>query len=360
MTPNPVVALPRRALDPPLPRPRGPISAALGAHLRGRGHRSLPSVERGAGWSDEDAHLALYCCYELHYRGFADVDPEREWDPQVLTLRRALEDRFLVELADAVGPVPDLPPHGVEQHLLSLATTSTGPSLSTYVAERATLDQLREFCIHRSGYQSKEADPHTWCLPRLGGTAKAAMVEIQADEYGNGVRDEMHAELFAATLRGLDLDDSYGAYLDRLPAVTLATTNLVSLFGLHRRWRGALVGHLALFEMTSVGPMSRYAAAIDRFGGPSSARRFYDVHVDIDDHHRVVALEEMVRGLLADEPDLGADVIFGAEALTAVERRFADHLLGSWAAQRTSLLGPEADAPTPAGLGSPVLLTAHG
>jgi hypothetical protein len=52
--------------------------------------------------------------------------------------------------------------------------------------------------------------------------------------------------LFADSMRVLDLDPSYdGAYLDRLPASTLATTNLISMFGLHRRLGGALVGHLA-------------------------------------------------------------------------------------------------------------------
>ena len=99
---------------------------------------------------------------------------------------------------------------------------------------------MREFAIHRSLYQRKEADPHTFAIPRVSGPAKAALVEIQFDEYGSGVLEDMHSELFADTMRALDLDPTYGAYLDVVPAVTLATTNLVSMFGLHRRWRGAL------------------------------------------------------------------------------------------------------------------------
>lgn len=42
--------------------------------------------------------------------------------------------------------------------------------------------------MHRSAYQLKEADPHSFALPRVpAGRAKAAFVEIQADEYGGGV-----------------------------------------------------------------------------------------------------------------------------------------------------------------------------
>ena len=136
--------------------------------------------------------------------------------------------------------------------------------------------------MHRSAYQLKEADAHTWVIPRLRGAAKAAAVSIQYDEYGAGETAAMHAELFAVTMEGLGLDASFGAYVDLLPGTTLATDNLTSLFGLHRRWRGACVGHLALFEMTSIVPMGRYAQALTRVGAPAAAREFYDVHVQAD------------------------------------------------------------------------------
>src|SRR5205807_1346809 len=114
---------------------------------------------------------------------------------------------------------------------------------SSHLGPRGTIEQLREFAIHRSLYQLKEADPHTWAIPRVTGRAKAALVGIQSDEYGGGRAPAMHAELFADTLRALDLDATYGAYLDLVPGATLTTVNLVSLFGLQRRWRGALIGH---------------------------------------------------------------------------------------------------------------------
>ena len=331
-----------RGAEPRLPAARGPVTEELFDYLTGLSRPSLLlAPESGAVWDDDDAQLALYCCYELHYRGFAGVPAELEWDPVVLDLRSRLEDRFLREVAAAVEPGmsrADLRrSDNVEAALVAMATAEGGRSLSGYLAEAGTIEELREFCIHRSAYQLKEADPHTWAIPRLAGPAKAAMVEIQADEYGNGQVADMHAELFAHTMASLGLDPAYGVYLDHLPAVTLATTNLVSLLGLHRRWRGALVGHLALFEMTSVGPMSRYASALARFRLPSAAQRFYVTHVEIDEHHQHVALESMVRSLVHAEPELGRDVVFGAAALTAVEARFAGHLLDSWAAGQSSL-----------------------
>jgi hypothetical protein len=200
------------------------------------------------------------------------------------------------------APPAALEPDKAVMELQRLASTDTGPSLSSFMERCGTASHMRE--------------------------------------YGGGVVEEVHARLFADAMLELGLDPTYGAHLADLPATTLSTCNLVSLFGLHRRWRGALVGHLALFEMCSVGPMGRYAKALRRLalGAPwGPAARFYEVHVAADARHEVIALDDLVGGLLSDEPHLAGDVVFGARALTAVERRFADALMARWGAGRSSL-----------------------
>ncbi|MGD9797874.1 MAG: iron-containing redox enzyme family protein, partial [Acidimicrobiia bacterium] len=269
-----------------------------------------------------------------------------EWEPSLLGARRELEqdlDRALVEMVGARCPVEEGrgadPAGAVERALLELQARP-GPSLSSFVLAGGTLEQVRELAVHRSAYQLKEADPHTWAIPRLAGRSKAALVDIQFGEYGDGDPARVHAELFARTLRALDLDDRVGAYVDRLPGVSLSTCNLISLFGLHRRWRGALVGHLALFELCSVVPMGRYRDALVALGYGPDATEFYAAHVEADARHQEVALREMVAGLVADEPDLAADVVFGARSLSALEGRFADHVLRAWRSGRSSLRQP--------------------
>ncbi|MGY6501189.1 MAG: iron-containing redox enzyme family protein [Acidimicrobiales bacterium] len=326
----------------PLPSPRGPISLELISALReGRPVTrpdSLPIHAVADPIADDDLQLALYVCFELHYRRFAGVEDDREWDPTVLALRGALESRMTGALTELVPmPSPDAP-----VDLAAMIDAFDGPSLSTHVAEHATVDQFREFLVHRAPYQLKEADPHSWGLPRLAGRAKAALVEIQMDEYGNGTPGLAHAELFAETLTAAGLDATYGLHVDAVPGITLATTNLISLFGLHRHYLPALLGHLAVFEMTSVTPMSRYAAAARRFGLGETGARFYEVHVEADAVHQVVAEEALIGSYVADDPAAGPLVTWGAATLMAVENRFARHLLDSWAAGTTSLRGPGA------------------
>lgn len=336
MAPPPITTL-APAAPPALPAPRGPVSAYVLDLLRGGGG-TRPQLVDDPVWGD-DAALALHILYGLHYRGFAGVDDCWEWDPAVLAVRAELEAAFEERLTEIAGPVPGASEVDAVAELRAL-TKSGGPSLSSHVELHGTIEQVREFVIHRSVYQLKEADPHTWGIPRLTGRSKAALVEIQFDEYGHGAPGEDHASLFRATMRHLGLDDAYGAHIDLVPGTTLATDNLVSLFGLHRRWRGALVGHLAHFEMCSVVPMGRYAAALRRLGLPEEATRFFDVHVVADAEHQVVAIEGLAGPFVDSEPDLAGDVVFGARSLQALEAEFAGSLLQAWVAAQSSLRGP--------------------
>ena len=321
-----------------LPWPRGPLSASVIAALqRQPGTLGVtPPVSETDALNDDDFALALYLCYELHYR--AGTDAGWEWDPDLLKFRAELERVFEVRLRDEVVDIKTRFPIEVVSVLEELIRAPSGPSLSAYLLEAGTLDQLREFCIHRSAYQLKEADPHTFGIPRLTGEAKAAMVEIQYEEYGSGDASSMHSTLFGNTMNALGLNSSYGFYVGVLPGTTLSTVNLVSMFALHRRWRAALVGHLAVFEMTSVEPMGRYSNALARFGIGPEGRRFYDVHVTADERHALIARDKMVAGLIRAEPELSADLLFGAAAVLMLEQRFASHLLDAWADNRSSLL----------------------
>jgi len=114
----------------------------------------------------------------------------------------------------------------------------------------------------------------------------------------------------------------------------------MSLFGLHRRLRGAIVGHLAMFEMTSPVPNRRYGAGLRRLGIEGDTLEFYDEHVEADAVHEAIAAHDLAQGLAVAEPGLAADVLFGAAALLALEDRFARELLGAWEVGRSSLRLP--------------------
>jgi hypothetical protein len=322
-----------------LPSPRGPLSAWLLERLAARPDDDVPAAPRVEDdpLTGDDLHLALYLAYELHYRSLPGVDDAWEWRPALLAFRAALERPFedaLRAVVDAMPPVPDGP---IDVRLREVLRLDDGPSLSAFLAHEGTVERYREFLIHRSAYHLKEADPHAWAIPRLDGEAKVALLEIEADEYGGGDARWMHSRLFARAMRALGLDTALGAYLDDLPGSTLATVNLMSLFGLHRRWRGAIVGHLAAFEMTSCIPNRRYGDGLRRLGFGQDALAYFDEHVEADAVHESVAANDLAGSLVREDPRLEEDVVFGARALCAVEATFATRLVEAWRAGVTSL-----------------------
>ena len=326
-----------------IPEPRGSLTShvcdALG---RAMGTHPLHWVEPD---DVEDQQLALWTLQQLSYQRFDGVDPAWEEDASFLALRATLEQRLEADLR-ATLEVPSCAPADVPTALQGLVEADDGPSLSQWMVDHGTLDHLREFVLHRAAYQLREADPHSFAIPRLGpSVSKTALLQLQLDEYGGSEPTEAHAALFEATMEAVGLPAE--ADVDRLPATTLATNTLLSWFGRSRRLLPACLGHLAVFEITSVEPMARYAAACRRLlrePARSAAARFYDVHVAADGLHGAIALDRMVAGFVADHPDEVDDLLFGAAAVLHVERRFAEHLLAAWERGGTSLRTPLPDS----------------
>ena len=301
--------------------------------------RSFNRVETSLADADPaglDVQLALYLCYELHYRGFAGVDAGWEWNPGLLYLRGRLEDVFLDDIRRAVG---DLEPGvGALTELDELCIEPVdGSGLSYFLRDEGSWEQMREYFAHRSLYHLKEGDPHAWAIPRLSGQAKASFVAVEFDEFGAGRGARVHQQLFADLLDAADLDSAYLGYLDDVPAPTLAVVNLMSLFGLHRRLRGAAVGHFAATEVTSPPGSRRMVQALERLDAPEPCRAFYAEHVEADAVHEQVVRTDVVGDLVAREPELDADVVFGIRAFDVVETRLADHLMECWQTGTPSL-----------------------
>jgi hypothetical protein len=133
------------------------------------------------------------------------------------------------------------------------------------------------------------------------------------------------------------LDASYLGYLDHVPAESLAVVNLMSLFGLHREYRGAAIGHFASTEITSPPGSQRMVQALKRLRAPNECVEFYREHVEADAVHEQVVRTDVVGDLLEREPHLNRDVVFGIRARDVVDGRLAAHMTACWRDGRTSL-----------------------
>jgi hypothetical protein len=314
------------------PKARGALSEALFVAMRTRAG-SGTDLGRLEPEHHDDEQIALWALYELHHRSFDDVEDDLEWDPELLALRRRLEVAFEARLRERWTPPADLPGQdGFAEALFAYVEGHDGASLASHVHRDASTEQVLDLLRHRSVYHLKEADPTAWLVPRLEVDTKAALVELQYDEYGTGDPNRLHAQLFARGLEASGLSAEYGAYLNDVPVEVLEQNNAMSLFGLHRRLRGAALGHLAAFEATSSLPSRRMAQGLARLGLAPELIAYYDEHVEADAVHEQLAVRTICASLVAREPALVADVFLGAFSCLDLEDRVARTLLAEWAA----------------------------
>ena len=313
-----------RGMD--LPRPRGPLSEATLRALMEASSRTAP-LEHVEAATAEDRALTLWVLHQLHYRPLAGVPDDLEWDPDLLALRLRLEGDLESELRSRFVAPTGL---SITEDLLDWASGQDGPSVAAFVQRHATREQVLELLRVRSVYHLMEADPVSWVVPRLGVQAKAALMELQYDEYGAGDPNRLHHHLFAVGMADSGLDATYGRYIDEVPTEVLVQNNVLTMFGLHRRLRAAALGHLAAFEATSSLPSRRMAQGLERLDFPASMVEYYAEHVEADAVHEQLAMRTIVGGLVAEEPRLEREAWFGAWACLDLESRAAQALLERW------------------------------
>ena len=179
---------------------------------------------------------------------------------------------------------------------------------------------MLEFLVHRSAYQLKEADPHSWALPRLqrraeGGAGRDPGRRVRRRPRPSGSTPQ----LFADAMRGARARPAYGAYLDRDPRrhardgqPDVAVRPAPALARRDRRPPRAVRDDLVVAQ-----PPLRQRAA------PAGLRRatrprFFDEHVEADAVHEAIAAVDLAGGLAA-RSRAAADILWGARALAALE-----------------------------------------
>ncbi|MDN4172572.1 iron-containing redox enzyme family protein [Nocardioides sp. SOB77] len=315
-----------------LPKARGTLSEQLFTALREEPGTAVALSATSVDVADdaEDRAIALWASYELHYRGFEDVDDRWEWSPDVLRVRAGLEEALEAEVRERYAAHQPERTDDLAKDLFDYVADHDGPSMARYVQTEATEAQVLELLRQKSVYHLKEADPSAWVVPRLPTGPKAALMELQFDEYGDGNPARLHQHLFERGLEAAGLRSEYGAYVDEATLPVLESNNVQSFFGLHRRLRAASLGHLAAFEATSSIPSRRMAQGLERLGFPDEIADYYREHVEADAVHEQLAVRDICVPLVELEPALADDVFLGAFACLDTEDRQARDLLDRW------------------------------
>jgi hypothetical protein len=307
-----------------------------------------------AAFSDGDdsaldaAHRALYALYAQSAWSPLSAPRDNQHDLTLAAVLLELERGFEAWLAGYA--LPETPPQDVdafapwladlalERELPELPASGMGP----FLRDEISLEQLKEIVAMRSLFFLKEPDPWAMVIPSLHGEAKAGLLDLLLDEYGWGRYDHMHSTVYEELMRALGLETEYDAYLDRTPWQFLAGLNLQGMYARHRRLCRRMYGYIYLVEADSPRSMVNYIEAWKRLGLGDDERvtKFYELHITADEGHQDVALNEVIRPVVAAEPAAAPEVARGVLEGHAVHHLFSTHLRASFGAGRSALRAP--------------------
>ncbi len=289
-------------------------------------HRALYVLGAQQGWSPVEAHR------------------DNEHDLTLAAVRLELERAFEAQLARSVRLPDDLPtdPEAfgpwLEQLALERPMAFEVPSMGAFYRDRATLEQLSEVVAQRSLFFLKEPDPWTMVIPSLHGRAKAGLIDLILDEYGWGRFDQMHSTVYEVLMGKLGLQTGYDHYFEQTSWPVLAGLNYQAMLARHRRLCRRMYGYIYLVEADSPGSMRNYLAAYARAGiDDPEVLRFYELHIDADEGHSDVALNEVVMPVVREEPAAMADVARGVLEGRWIHALLSSHLHECFSAGRSSL-----------------------
>lgn len=277
----------------------------------------------------EQAHRALYALYaDRIWRNPNSPNRARlEW------VRAALEEGFREQLdhrreeagAELEAPSdPKLLARWFELKALGPHAAEDG-RWGPFIREEAPLETMHRIVAQRSLFFLREPDPWVYAIPTLRGIPKAGLIDVMLDEYGWGKLDRMHSSVYARVMDALGLNSKIDHYESETSWQFLATLNhqwmCATAGGLSRR----LIGTIFLTEIDSPGAMRNYLAAWERLGIEDPAvLEFYDLHVEADENHSAVALNEIVLPICAVEgSESAAEIAKGICDARALEADFA-------------------------------------
>ena len=200
-----------------------------------------------------------------------------------------------------------------------------------------------EFLIHRSAYQLKEADPHSWALPRLSGPPEGGprgdpgrrvrRRQARADPR-HDVRPRHGGAAASTRPRRLSRRDPRLHARHRQPDVAPGPPPALA-----RRDRGP--PRAVRDDLVDTEPPLRDAGCAGS-ASASEATAFFDEHVEADAVHENIAAVDLAGGLARQQPELGADVLWGARALAGSTARWPRPSCARWEAGESSLRAADA------------------
>lgn len=185
----------------------------------------------------------------------------------------------------------------------------------------------RNFLIQSSVDLLAEASASALGVIGEYGEPQSALFRILIDEFGYGTHGKKHSVLFRSTMRGFDLSEEYNTYWPLFDTPTLELHNVIHFMFQSPRNLFLQIGFLLYAEASYQRSTEEHFRYLKRFH-PGVDAHYFGEHAHIDIHHSAMVADEVVTPLVSKfGPDVGTEIIVGAELTRMAFERSGDHLL---------------------------------
>jgi hypothetical protein len=286
-------------------------------------------------------HQTLLRSYQGRYVLLPDAAPAgsivadlmRRYEPSAMqaldALRADLEDELInpiLQKASTASAGEDARSY-IEALLPTIRTAPPSRFLSYLDASPHREHHYRHFLIQSSADLLAEASASALGVIGEFGAPQSALFRILIDEFGYGEHAKKHSQLFRKTMSGFGLNTEYNAYWPLWDTPALEVHNTIHCLFQSPRHFFKQVGFLLFAETAyqhSTGEHFRYL----KKHHPSVDGTYFAEHAHIDIHHTRMVVEEVVVPLIDKfGPEVGHEILTGAEATRAVFAAGDAHML---------------------------------
>ncbi|MEK7427379.1 MAG: iron-containing redox enzyme family protein [Pseudomonadota bacterium] len=306
-------------------------------------------------------HQTLMRAYQARYMLLPQTAPggsflqrlQRHYDPgemaRLEALRTALEDELI---APQVAAARDA---AARRDLAAYAAALPGeiraaPENAFTAWLRGTPSRehhYRNFLLQSAADLLAEASASALGVVGEFGPPQSALFRILIDEFGYGAYGKKHSVLYRAVMADFGLSDEYNACWPWFDTAALELHNTIHHLFQNPRNLFLQVGFL-LFAETAYQRSTQDHFRYLREFHPHVDARYFGEHAHIDLHHTRMIIEEVAAPLAqAYGPEVGREIVAGAELTRAAFERAGAHLLALSRAFEAALEAGEALASPP-------------
>ncbi len=226
--------------------------------------------------------------------------PDNAVDREATWARAEIE--FIESLRRAIAPRASSIPGELDGFVawfeeLKLSGPGQGDQLFPFLAEKATLEQMKWFLQQEIAGEAGFDDLLAMTQVKMPEQAKLEMARNFWDEMGRGSAKGMHGPMLARLADYMELAPT----LENVVPESLALGNSMIALARHRRYAFHSVGALGVIELTAPTRARFVDRGLRRLGVPAKKRHYFALHAVLDVKHSEAWNREIVRTLVAED-----------------------------------------------------------